>query len=370
MNLEDKLNQKYKNIIEIIKKEAIKQNLNLFIVGGVVRDLILDYPIKDIDFLIEGSAIDFVQNAGFKIKSIHKDFNTAKIIIENEEFDVASTRIENYPKKGGLPNVIQTGVDIKEDLKRRDFTINSIAYDIRKNEIIDIFNGTDDIKKGILRVLHKCSFIDDPTRILRGLDFKYRFDFDFDFETKKLIKECIQNFDNKDLSIDRIYLTLNKIFSFPYSNKILEDIIEDKIYKIWTKNVYLKKEEINSLDETIKIFDIKEKNKFYISALEAVMFVKAPLNNDFEIYDFYKKMNDVQIGLYYFKTKDKTALKYLELKNIKTFIKGDDLIQMGFVQGPFIGIILADILKEKILYPDKFKTKEDEINFVFSRYET
>ena len=369
MNLIDKLDKKYLKTVEIIRNEAIKQNSGAFIVGGVVRDLILGHEIKDIDFLIEGSAVEFVKSAGFIVKSIHKDFDTAKVIINDEEFDIASTRIEAYPKKGGLPNVIQTGVNIKEDLKRRDFTVNAIAYDIIENKTVDEFFGIDDIKNKVLKVLHNESFIDDPTRILRGLDFKYRFDFDFDFETKKLIKECIQNFDNKDLSIDRIYLTLNKIFSFSYSNKILEDIIEDKIYSIWTKNIYIKKEDIKKLDEIIEIFKLKEKNKFYISAMEAPFFAGAPMRDDFEIYDFYKKMNEIQLALYYFKTGDKTALRYLEIKDIKTLINGKDLIDKGFIQGPFIGIILDDILRQKILNPSLFKTKEDEMNYVLAHYE-
>ena len=206
----EKLNETQKKAVETVRQNAINQGYRAYIVGGVVRDLILDKKIKDIDFLIEGSAIEFSQKSGFKIISKHPEFDTVKVEIEGINYDIASTRTEYYKKNGALPSVEFVGVEIEKDLKRRDFTINAIAINIINNEIIDPYLGQKDIKDGILRVLHNKSFMDDPTRILRGLDFKYRFNFEFgDFE-KNLIKECKDNFNNEGLSIDRIYLTLNK----------------------------------------------------------------------------------------------------------------------------------------------------------------
>lgn len=363
MTLLNKLNQNEKNLISLISDEAKKQGIRAFVVGGVVRDLILNKEIKDIDFLIEGSAINFVKKAGFEIKSIHESFDTAKVLINNEEIDIASTRSENYPKSGCLPVVNKVGIKIEDDLKRRDFTINSIAIDIINNEIIDPFNGKDDIQNGVLKVLHNKSYIDDPTRILRGLDFKYRFNFDFSNEDKILIEKTLEDYDREGLSIDRIYLTLNKIFSFSYSNKILKEIIEKEIYKIWTNKVQIKIEEIEEIEKTIQLFEIEEKNKFYIMALEAFPYIKAPLKNDFEIYEFFKKFKSTQLAFYYFKTKDENSIKYLKIKDIKPLISGKTLIDNGFEQGEIIGQILNSILKEKILNPNNLKTVEDEINF-------
>ncbi len=368
MNLINKLNGKNKEIVDIIKNAAKQTGYKAYIVGGVVRDLILNKDIKDIDFLIEGNAIEFVQNAGFKIKSIHDDFKTIKAEILGCETDFASTRSETYPSMGCLPILENWGIKIEQDLKRRDFTINSIAIDIKSGEIIDPYFGQKDIQEGILKILHEKSFKDDPTRILRGLDFKYRFNFDFCKNTKKLIQNTVETFDNKALSIDRIYLTLNKIFKNENADKILEEILDYKIYKIWTKSVGIEKNQIKKLKNTIELFQVEEKNKLYIMALENSPYIKAPLKNDFEIYEFFKKFNLIQLAFYYFKTEDASALKYLKIKDIKPIITGKTLIEKGFPQGEIIGVILNTILKEKILNPENFDTEKKELDFVFKNF--
>ena len=368
MNLLDKLEEKEKRIIDIVLNSNNEFKNKIYIVGGVVRDLLMERKIKDIDFLIEGSAIDFVKKSNLKVKSTHEPFNTVKVEILGEEIDIASTRIETYDYMGALPTVLKTGVNIEDDLKRRDFTINSIAYNLHSNKIIDPYFGQKDIKKGVLKVLHKNSFLDDPTRILRGLDFKYRFNFEFDKNTASLIENCLETFNNEHLSIDRIYLTLNKIFSYSYSNKILKEILDKKIYKIWLNKTDLKEEDIEKLDLAKEIFNAAEQNKLYISALESFFYIKPPLKNNFEIYEFFKNFNNVQLALYYFKTNDKNAVQFLNLKNIKPEINGNDLKSLGFNEGKFIGIILKDVLKEKILNPNNFKTKQNEIDFVLNNY--
>ena len=306
--------------------------------------------------------------ADFKIKSIHDDFKTVKVIIENEEIDIASTRTEAYPMMGCLPVIKEVGVKIEEDLKRRDFTVNAIALNISTGEIIDVFNGKEDIEKKILKILHNRSFIDDPTRILRGLDFKYRFGFEFEEETKNLALKCTKDYNNESLSIDRIYLTLNKIFQNIDADKILKDIIENNIYKIWTKKVGIELKDIQHLQNATELFEIKEKNKLFIMALENCPYVKVSFKDDFEIYQFFKKFNEIQLAFYYFKTGDESPIKYLKIKDIKPYINGKILIEKGFSEGENIGIILNSVLREKILNPDRFSSVENELNFVFQNF--
>ncbi len=357
----------HKKTIEIIKNEAKNRHIKAYIAGGAVRDLILKREIKDIDFLVEASAVDFVKRGGFKIKSIHKDFDTAKIEIEGKEFDVASTRVEKYPFMGCLPVVSKIGTSIEKDLRRRDFTINSIGYNIIENKIIDPYSGVKDIENKTLRVLHNNSYKDDPTRILRGLDFKYRFGFDFSINDKKLIDECINTFDNEHLSIDRIYLTLNKIFSSSYPDKILDDILNKKIYKIWMKKTVLRPDDTKELMNAARIFNITEINKLFIMALDSIPYIKAPLKNDYEIFSFFKKFSALQCAFYYFKTGDKNALRYLEIKDIKPYLTGKTLLDNGFSQGKIIGDILEDIQREKLLNKNLNSIK-DELEYVFKKY--
>ena len=368
MDLINKLDSKNKKILDIIKNYAEKFNVNAYLVGGPVRDLIMGNSIKDIDFLIEGDAIEFAFQSGLKIKSIHEDFKTAKVEIMNEIIDIASTRSENYPEMGCLPVLEKVGIKIEEDLRRRDFTVNAIALNIKTGDIIDPFCGQEDIKNKVLKILHDKSFKDDPTRILRGYDFKYRFNFEFDKNTENLIKNCPNGFDNGGLSIDRIYLTLNKIFQNPAADKILKDIIQNKTYKIWTNKIGISVDEIDALKKTASLFKIEEKNKLYLMALENCPYVKVSFKDDFEIYNFFKKFNSVQLAFYYFKTDDNSALQYLKIKDIKPLITGKTLIDKGFSEGPLIGEILNSIQKEKILSPNTLISLDDELNFAIKNF--
>ena len=134
------------------------------------------------------------------------------------------------------------------------------------------------------------------------------------------------------------------------------------------KKTDIKLEDIERLEDAIKKFKIKEKNKIYIMALDSFFYIKAPLKDDFEIYEFFKKFNEVQLAFYYFKTKDENALKYLELKDIKTYIKGCDLIEEGFIEGEIIGKILKSVLKEKILNKGSLASREKEMEFVKNNF--
>ena len=364
MNLIDKFDDKNKKIVDIIKNHAEAQKKNAYIVGGPVRDLLMGEKIKDIDFLIEGNAIEFALSAGLNIKSVHEDFKTVKVQILDETIDIASTRSEEYPSMGCLPKLKEVGIKIEKDLCRRDFTINSIALNISNGSIIDPFDGQGDIQKKVLKILHDKSFKDDPTRILRGFDFKHRFNFKFDKNTINLIKECPKNYDNTALSIDRVYLTLNKIFQNKNAGKILQDIIDFETYKIWTNKIGIKKEEIQHLEETVQLFEIKEKNRLFILALENVPQVKVSFKDNFEIYQFFKKFNDIQLAFYYFKTGDTSPIEYLKIKDIKPIVTGKTLIELGFEEGEIIGVILGSLLKEKILSPEKYTTLEEELNFI------
>ena len=160
---------------------------NLYYIGGVVRDKILRQPSFDIDITYIGNAIEFAKNIpDAEILQINEPFGTVRIKYNKEEIDIASTRSEIYPQKGHLPVVQNIGCSLKEDVLRRDFTINAMAQSTLTGEIIDYTNGLEDIKTKTLRVLHDNSFIDDPTRIVRALKFAVRFNFELDKHSKKL----------------------------------------------------------------------------------------------------------------------------------------------------------------------------------------
>jgi len=161
-------------------RESIEQE-SLFLIGGSVRDLFLKREILDYDFLLEGDIFSYVSRLNEKIYGkvvLNKRLMTASVKIKNLMIDFAAARQEYYREPGDLPLVSPTCW--QEDLKRRDFTINTLAVQLQKEgwgELIDLWGGRKDLQGGLIRILHEDSFRDDPTRILRAIRYKNRLGF-------------------------------------------------------------------------------------------------------------------------------------------------------------------------------------------------
>ena len=233
---------------------------NLYYVGGVVRDEVLGFQSLDEDFCYEGNAIEFAKKNGLNIIKSNPDFGTVRVEADGKLIDIASTREETYPKKGHLPVVSNIGCPLKDDLKRRDFTVNAMAKRTTDGELIDYFNGLKDIENKTLRVLHKDSFIDDPTRIIRGLKFSVRFGFNLSEGTKKLQEEYINNI-NYDMSYHRIRKELIETFSLN-SAESFDKFVEQKIYKLLGKDT--KVPDLRGIDIKNAIGNIESKHIWLI----------------------------------------------------------------------------------------------------------
>lgn len=184
-------------MLKTIRRVAVESKMPVYLVGGFVRDLILGARNLDLDVAVEGSGILFAERlaARFKARLIrHKRFGTATVALRHGiKIDIASARKESYPQAAELP-VVSQGI-LKEDLFRRDFTINAMAVSIfpgNFGRLLDFFGGEADLRRGRIRVLHDLSFIDDPTRILRAIRFKERYNFHIEPATLKLLKEAIR----------------------------------------------------------------------------------------------------------------------------------------------------------------------------------
>ena len=212
----------------------IKDTSNkLFYIGGVVRDELLGRESFDVDITYVGNAIEYCSKFGEVIQE-NPDFATVRVNVDGREVDFASTRSESYPKKGHLPVVEKIGCSLKEDVMRRDFTINALAKSVATGEIVDYTGGLEDLKNKKLKVLHDESFIDDPTRIIRGLKFSIRFGFDLDMHTRKLQEEYLANI-NYDMSYKRVKKELIETFNLN-SQEAFERFINENIYKLVTEN--------------------------------------------------------------------------------------------------------------------------------------
>ncbi len=198
---------------------AAELDATLYIVGGFVRDLLLDRLRGDIDLVVEGDAIALAniicQKYGGRVRS-HKRFGTANWITEGqvpgiERLDFVTARTEFYQHPTALPEVEQSS--IKQDLHRRDFTINTLAIRLapdRFGNLLDFYGGYQDLQREHIRVLHSLSFVEDPTRILRAIRLEQRLDFHLGRRTQEHLLNA------RDLlgrvSADRIFTELEYIF--------------------------------------------------------------------------------------------------------------------------------------------------------------
>jgi tRNA nucleotidyltransferase (CCA-adding enzyme) len=183
----------------------IAQRTPAYLVGGVVRDLLLGRAVADLDVAIEGDAEALAALPGFSPER-EGLFLTGRLERGDVRIDVARARAETYPSPGALPEV--SPASITEDLARRDFTINAMAFPLNgEGELLDPHGGLNDLRPGQLRVLHDRSFIDDPTRALRAARYAARFGFDLEPETAGLIRET----DLATVSEDRIENELRRV---------------------------------------------------------------------------------------------------------------------------------------------------------------
>ncbi|HHD11202.1 MAG TPA: CCA tRNA nucleotidyltransferase [Deltaproteobacteria bacterium] len=170
--------------------------LGAYGVGGFVRDMLIGRKNLDLDIAVEGNCYPVVERLKerhpFKRVVHHRRFLTAELYIDGYRIDIATTRKEEYPR-ASLP-VVEPAT-LKEDLLRRDFTINTLAVCLnpeRFGKVVDHCGGLEDLEKGIIRVLHTGSFREDPVRILRAVRFSERFGFKIEQTTERLIFQAIE----------------------------------------------------------------------------------------------------------------------------------------------------------------------------------
>ncbi len=190
----------------------------VYLVGGTVRDILLGEPSFDVDIAVEGDAIGLARSIarqlGGRVRT-HEKFGTAVVVYGDEQHvDVVTARTEFYDAPAALPTVEHAS--IRDDLHRRDFTINAMAASLKGEDfgrLVDPFGGRADLVAGRIRVLHNLSFIDDPTRIFRAVRYENRLGFRMDEHTARLARGCIEMGLVRDLSSTRLLDELEALLS-------------------------------------------------------------------------------------------------------------------------------------------------------------
>ncbi len=206
------------NFIRTATEVAAFLNVKVFIVGGYVRDVILNRKSKDIDFVVVGNGLEFAEELAKRLDvkniSIFKTFGTAQFVYNSTELEFVGARKESYKHNSRNPEVLPG--TLEDDINRRDFTINSFAVSINKEDfgnLIDTFDGLHDIKNKIIRtpLNPKITFNDDPLRIMRAVRFASQLGFTINDNLLKAAEELAPRL--KIISQERITTEFLKILS-------------------------------------------------------------------------------------------------------------------------------------------------------------
>ena len=244
-----------------LSQTLIAQGAFPFIVGGYVRDFFLNKESKDIDIEVYGiDSLNALKSALEILAPVHevgKSFGVLKISLQGYDFDISLPRTEVKTAKGHKGFDVQTNghLDFKTAAKRRDFTMNAIGYDLKTKTFIDPYKGREDIKKGIIRHVNDESFVEDPLRVLRAVQFAARFNFTLATNTLKLCQNMVKNKMLQELPQERIFEEYKKLllkaekpsYGFELLDKLnalfpelkaLQDVPQDPVYHpegdVWT----------------------------------------------------------------------------------------------------------------------------------------
>lgn len=230
-------------VFKVTRDIIAEQNLEAYVIGGFVRDLILERPSKDIDIVVVGSGMDLAELVAEKLRvkklSQFKSFGTAHFNYKDLDVEFVGARKESYNRSSRKP-IVENGT-LQDDLLRRDFTINALALDLRPDSfgnLVDLFDGINDLEKGIIRtpLTPDQTYSDDPLRMLRAIRFATQLDFKIEPVSLTSIKENAHRLEI--ISKERIIDELNKIiltktpsrgFKLLFSTGLLHEFLPEMV---------------------------------------------------------------------------------------------------------------------------------------------
>jgi poly(A) polymerase len=255
-------------VFKVVSQIVSEQGLEAYVIGGFVRDLILDRPSKDIDIVVVGNGMDLAQAAGSKLRvkkvNLFKNFGTAQFNYKDLDIEFVGARKESYQRDSRKP-IVENGT-LEDDQKRRDFTINALAIDLRQEtfgKLIDPFNGLKDLEDGILRTPldPDTTYSDDPLRMMRAVRFATQLNFQIE---QKSLKSIYDNATRLEIiSVERIMDELNKIilakkpsrgFELLFSTKLLHQFFPEMVALYGVENINGKSHKDNFY-HTLEVLD-------------------------------------------------------------------------------------------------------------------
>jgi tRNA nucleotidyltransferase (CCA-adding enzyme) len=425
MNLSDRLESfltvESLALIRLIKTEAERLDLPLYIVGGSVRDLMLGRVINDFDLTVEGDAAQLVESILRKYAGkvvFHARFGTATWTLDETTFkrlnvpmlgpsefpsflDFISARSETYSQPGALPSVNRSTID--DDLRRRDFTINAMAIRLdgmKYGQLYDPLGGQADLERRLIQILHARSFMDDPTRMLRAVRYAGRYGFEIEPETLSLINDEAREV-LSSLSGERLRHEFDLIFEEQDPSRILNRFAELDLLRPIRPLLPLANSQLPTLETPISEFGsfivpdslsvrqtlgwtlwLMPLSVSEIEALAKRMDFPAPLTKSARAasslfgalpsftnwqpsqWTFYlDELPALAVYAVYLVTREQALREYLVTwQNIKPTINGNDLKERGLEPGPRYAEILRQLRAAWL--DGEVKTQEQEKLFL------
>lgn len=320
----------------------------VYLVGGSVRDLLLGRARTDIDLVVVGEAASLAERLGDATTVEHERFATAKVTVNGHEIDIAAARSESYPRPGSLPEVEPAG-SIEEDLRRRDFTINAMAVPLEgEAAMIDPHRGREDLESGTLRVLHRRSFVDDPTRALRAARYAARFGFAPDPETASLLREA----DLSTVSEDRRRAELLRLAGEPAAARGFELLAEWGLARLRPEGVALAAR-VAELLSAAPWRDFAPRDRAVLAAAlgppagEGELAAARPDRPSLAV-QLARRHDSVELALARAMGAEWLDRYLLEWRDVRLEIDGDELLAAGVKQGPAVGRGLTEALRRKL----------------------
>jgi len=402
--IEQYLPRQLLELVRDISGQAAKRGQRVYLVGGVVRDLFLGYPNFDLDLVVEGDAVKLAQQVAESSQAnllAHRRFGTAKLRYEDFTLDMATARKETYAEPGALPAV--TPGTLKDDLLRRDFSINAMAISLAANdygELVDPYQGKNDLERRLIRILHSESFSDDATRILRAVRYQQRLCFELEAQTAQLLKRDIPMLDT--ISGDRIRHELELIFKEKQPEFVINRLGELGVLQGinpflkgggWIAEKFdrarrLKKPtQLPSLYFCLLIYSFSETGvEQFLARLNITaklsrairdtlrlktklpLLGKSPLKPS-EIYYLLREYESVAVQANAIASDTSMVHHHLQLfltklRYVRTSLDGEELKRLGISAGPEMGKVLQVLHKAKL--DGEVRTKDDEKKLALS----
>ena len=397
--LDRTLGQLRSNILSEAVKIGVKHSIPIYLVGGAVRDLLMDKPVVDLDITVERDASAVAHALAVRLSGrvvSRSQFGTFKVEMSGESVDVVTSRRETYRKPGALPTVSPSSLD--EDLQRRDFTINAMALRLAPEPVVmlDPCKGREDIRSRTIRVLHDGSFRDDATRMLRAIRYEQRLGFRLSRETETLLMSNASYLDT--ISGDRLRREMSFIFKEEKASAIL--LSAARLGLLAALYQHLPSEEELERRLSAILASAHDRNpRSYLALLAATMneseaegFIqrlKMPPSEAKAVRDTVKARNTVasldpnespsrivaalqgldlhalQVAAMLSRDEASSglALRYLnEWWHVKPRLNGRDLARLGIPQGPRVGLLLEQLRNARIM--GEVSTREEEEAFV------